>query len=325
MEAFVVLFGLLFLGVLLFGVPPFLDSALKRTMAWPWGRWLVVYYVWITVALGATCLFLPTLAKARPIPPSRSCRLHLKVLRRSLAQYAKDHDGLFPAKLSELYPTYSDWRDTEWWNPLEGPKDRSRSRHGSVNCYTYTPGLGLDSPPDTIVIRDRSPSSHDGTGWNSLSVGGEIEWHWTALGPKRSNDFVLALVAAIAAAAAAVVALVASDSPQARSLDRPSVHLVGMALCFVSWGLFAWAFLYLQQRVKEDQAVWLPDYGGLCFCALIPSVLAAAHSVRVCNRLPQWGRSVWSLLGVIGIVMCAAMYFSTWLIPWVSALSHTNK
>jgi len=300
--------------------------AFRRSAQSQRGRSLALFYVWLCVlSPGCCCVVLPVMSRSIPITPSRRCRAYLKELQVRLTRYANEHGGIFPAQLSGLYPSYSDLWPVEWWHPPKGSRDMSPRRHETARCYTYTPGLHLTSPAHTIVLRDSSPSEHDGTGWYSISVGGEIRWHWTPLGRKRRTIYAAVSATAWLALTAAAVLFAAPVLPRGDRAWRPAVQVTGVALAVLSWLGLALTHLWLAQTTRGDQVVWLPNYGKFFLSTLAPAALLAAYSIRVWRRLPIWEEGLWRGLGGIGVAVCAIMFSATWLTPIVSTLPYAKK
>jgi len=120
-----------------------------------------------------------------------SCNVNLKIIGLALHIYSTDHNEYFPkgktaaAVMSELkdggyledygmdgeYPVFicpSAERDQKAW-------ERTKKISMATVSYRWVPGLNVISPPDFIIMYDKSVEHH-GTGRNALFVDGHVEW-----------------------------------------------------------------------------------------------------------------------------------------------------
>lgn len=123
---------------------------------------------------GGLVLALPRVVEAQRAEARRECQEHLRRLGVELVLYAGEHEGKFPDSLEELRRVLLA-REPGGKLPGDGRWFRCPGRPLSAEIgYEYVSGLGLDSPPQTIVCYDRK-GNHRG-GRNVLFVNGQVRW-----------------------------------------------------------------------------------------------------------------------------------------------------
>lgn len=102
-----------------------------------------------------------------------ACRMNLFRIGTAAEQYARSHDSQFPSSMAELI----DKAGTKL--PVWCPAPRNVRRAGAPDAqdraaasdYEIFPGLRTDSPPDTILLYEKSPN-HRGSRW-AVTVKGD--------------------------------------------------------------------------------------------------------------------------------------------------------
>lgn len=100
-------------------------------------------------------ILLPSRGVGRRVSPQLVCEMNLRNIAMAVAQYSKDHHGVFPDSLSQLTPKYSDPRS------IACAVGRSGSSAAGMSIpYVYC-GRGLDpaSNPASVLIYEH-PSAH---------------------------------------------------------------------------------------------------------------------------------------------------------------------
>ena len=128
------------------------------------------------VLLGtAAILPIRPIHKARPHVDRHSCKSHLRAIWRACDTYAMDYNGLFPDRLSSLYPDYVSSLDIficrYSWDRISSPQ-----RIDEEGSYAYVKGLTTSDSPNTVVGFCLGYHSFDDEGFYRQYVDGHIEW-----------------------------------------------------------------------------------------------------------------------------------------------------
>lgn len=133
---------------------PWATEGVRRRRGSPW-RGLAALFLALGTALIVWQTVLPRVLRPAQVVTTDGNGLatqlaHLKLLGRALKLHADEHDGKFPASVSEI-----EWRQTlpgMTWAGL--PAAASRFRHpdtGHISEWIYYPGRMETDPPETIL------------------------------------------------------------------------------------------------------------------------------------------------------------------------------
>jgi competence protein ComGC len=130
----------------------------------------------IAELLIVACILLVTMALLAPFVQMTKAHAHkiycannLRQISLGLHKYAREHNGMFPKSLGELYPGYIKDGGT-----LDCPSMRYREGKKAPD-YIYTQGLTEYSPGKEIIVQDRR-DNHKCPDGNVLRVNGSVEW-----------------------------------------------------------------------------------------------------------------------------------------------------
>jgi competence protein ComGC len=107
------------------------------------------------------------MAKARAA--KMQCANNLREISLGLHAYAADHNDVFPAKLSDLYPNYV--ADEKAFN-CPASKAEGSSKNPD---YSYASNLRESSDPKEAIVADLD-SNHKKSGKNILRIDGSVGW-----------------------------------------------------------------------------------------------------------------------------------------------------
>ena len=131
----------------------------------------------VTIAIIAilAAMLLPALSKAKEGARRASCLNNLKQIGLACHMYAQDNNGVFPDKLSLLYPEYiSSLRI--FVCPSTDDKISSLDEIDENMSYVYIGGLTEDNDPDTVLVYEK-PGNHGKAGYNELFLDGRVKWN----------------------------------------------------------------------------------------------------------------------------------------------------
>ena len=102
------------------------------------------------------------------------CAINLKTIGASCRAYAKNHGGLFPEDLSDLYPIYiSDIRTFVCPNTSQYLFSPAQIR--DYSGYVYVKGMTQNADSLALLSYDKK-GNHEGKGQNELYVNGLVAW-----------------------------------------------------------------------------------------------------------------------------------------------------
>jgi type II secretory pathway pseudopilin PulG len=107
------------------------------------------------------------MARARAV--KMQCANNLREISLGLHAFAADHNDVFPAKLSDLYPNYVADEKT-----FDCPASKTEGTSKNPN-YSYASNLRESSDPKEAIIADLD-GNHKKSGKNVLRVGGSVGW-----------------------------------------------------------------------------------------------------------------------------------------------------
>jgi hypothetical protein len=97
------------------------------------------------------------------------CANNLREISLGLHAYAADHNDVFPAKLSDLYPNYVMNEKT-----FDCPASKAEGTSGNPD-YSYAADLRESSNPKEAIVADLD-GNHKKLGKNILRIDGSLEW-----------------------------------------------------------------------------------------------------------------------------------------------------
>ena len=101
------------------------------------------------------------------------CTNNLKQLVMGCVQYADQHDGFFPDRLSDLYPDYvNDLRVFSC--PGSGSRISNSQRLDEESSYDIEPGRTTSSPQDLVLLYEKANHSPGPSGRHECFVGGKV-------------------------------------------------------------------------------------------------------------------------------------------------------
>jgi len=131
----------------------------------------------MAIVLMAEAALLPKFFRAKEEGPRAACLNNLRILSVGCMMYANDHDGLLPAKLSELYPNYAAGLNL-FACPAHNAKEIARGNIDDQSDYKLEiPGAKLGEvkdPARTIMISEKE-ANHRG-GRNAAYADGHVEF-----------------------------------------------------------------------------------------------------------------------------------------------------
>jgi len=118
-------------------------------------------------------------------PQNPSCSSNLKQLGIALYMYAQDYEGYFPDSYESFTNLYSKYASSQvFWCPSDVnnkkvPKTIDNweidGENSSRISYEYILGLSKNDV-DAVIVRDNTPTNHDGKGVWALFVDGHVDW-----------------------------------------------------------------------------------------------------------------------------------------------------
>ncbi len=136
--------------------------------------------VGLAVVAVAVALLIPNVHRPSDGAGRAACKNHLRQIGIACHLYADDCDGVFPAGLEMLVPTYVD-------NPKIFACQSARRRRGAIPPapgmpvidYEYFAGRDAALPGEFLLAVDKDLENHGGDGFNVLFVDAHHEW-WPA-------------------------------------------------------------------------------------------------------------------------------------------------
>jgi type II secretory pathway pseudopilin PulG len=111
----------------------------------------------------------PFVKMARARAAKMQCANKLREISLGLHAYAADHNDVFPAKLSDLYPNYISNERT-----FDCPASKTDGT-SKVPDYSYASNLRESSDAKEAIVADLD-GNHKKSGKNILRVDGSVEW-----------------------------------------------------------------------------------------------------------------------------------------------------
>ncbi len=152
------------------------------------------------VCLVALCVW-HALDTARHSTRQTLCVHNLKMISTGLNVYAKEHNGRFPDRLSELWPKHLPGLEClvcpgtqsvcmrEHGVPHPFPPSPDADQIDLLSSYAYVPGHTISDPPDTVIVYEKT-DNHFGRGRSLLYLDGHGAWeppkNWRN-GPPNKN------------------------------------------------------------------------------------------------------------------------------------------
>lgn len=162
-------------------------------------KWILAMSIVMAVCLAAAFI-LVRLGQAREDVRLILCVHNLKLMGLSLEQYAKEHGGAYPQRISELAPYLPGLevlvcpearRQFEKKHSIPYPlSERSSPEEiDALSSYAMVPGLSVQSPPDTVAVYEKNDHL-PGRGYGLLYRDGHAAWEppekWEG-GPPNPN------------------------------------------------------------------------------------------------------------------------------------------
>jgi len=163
-------------------------------------RMVLIAAATVLLCLAASAVW-HVLDTARHSTRQTLCVHNLKMLATGLNLFAKEHDGRFPGRLSELWPKYLPGLEClicpelqsvslrEHAVPHPFPPNPDQDTIERLSSYAYVPGHTIADPAETIIVYEKV-DNHFGKGRSLLYLDGHGAWeppkNWQNGPPNRN-------------------------------------------------------------------------------------------------------------------------------------------